>query len=251
MTVEEHYASVAEGSRLTRTPHGRLELLRTRELLGRVVPPSADVLDVGGATGVHAEWLAADGHRVHVVDPVAGHVSVAGALPGVTASVGDARRLPSVPGPVDVVLLLGPLYHLTSAADRALALGEAHRVSRAGGVLAAAGICRYLTALEGAATGRFPGGIAGAVLTGEYDGHLGFVPAHFHTAAELAAEVTAAGFRDVVVYGVEGPGWPALDVAGLERFEELAPAALECARLVERDPLMMHASAHLLALATR
>ena len=57
MTVE-HYADGAEATRLTRSPHGRIEFLRTRELLRRVLPPSADVLDVGGATGVHAAWLA-------------------------------------------------------------------------------------------------------------------------------------------------------------------------------------------------
>src|SRR5690349_15988180 len=74
---------------------GRLEFLRTCDVLSRTLPPApASVLDVGGATGRYAGWLAAAGYPVHVVDPVPEHVTAAGALPGVTAEVGDARALP-------------------------------------------------------------------------------------------------------------------------------------------------------------
>jgi 2-polyprenyl-3-methyl-5-hydroxy-6-metoxy-1,4-benzoquinol methylase len=60
-----------EGQRITRGL-GQLELVRTREILRRYLPDRPlRVLDIGGATGVHAAWLAEYGHRVHVVDPVA------------------------------------------------------------------------------------------------------------------------------------------------------------------------------------
>ncbi|MEK8226827.1 hypothetical protein NKG05_13180 [Oerskovia sp. M15] len=49
-----------EEGRLHRTANGRLELLRTRELLSRSLPSApAWIVDVGGGTGVHARWLAA------------------------------------------------------------------------------------------------------------------------------------------------------------------------------------------------
>jgi ubiquinone/menaquinone biosynthesis C-methylase UbiE len=212
------------------------------------------VLDVGGGTGVHAAWLAADGHAVHVVDVVAEHVAVAAQLPGVTAEVGDARALPAADASVDAVLLLGPLYHLTSAADRAAALAEARRVLRPGGVLAAGAISRYLSVVEAGTTGKLTepmtASIRPTIDDGTYDAHLGFVPAHFHTATELADEVRSAGFRMVEVHGVEGPTWAALD-AMEDKFEELAEAALRSARLLSQDPLMINASAHLLALATK
>jgi hypothetical protein len=35
------------------------------------------------------------------------------------------------------------------------------------------------------------------IATGHYDGHVGFVAAHFHTAEELHAEMTAAGLLAV------------------------------------------------------
>jgi protein-L-isoaspartate O-methyltransferase len=93
--LEDHYGlDLVEDSRLTRSPHGRLEYLRTQELIRRWLPrPAVSVLDVGGGTGVHAAWLAADGHTVHVVDPVPSHVEAAASLHGVTAEIGDARRM--------------------------------------------------------------------------------------------------------------------------------------------------------------
>ncbi|GAA1332697.1 class I SAM-dependent methyltransferase [Saccharothrix algeriensis] len=247
-----HYADGAESTRLARTPHGRLEFLRTQEILRRFLTAPATVLDVGGGTGVHAEWLARDGHAVHLVDVVPAHVDAAAVLPGVTALLGDARRLPVADGSVDAVLVLGPLYHLTDPADRARALAEARRVLRPGGVLAAAGISRYLSVVEAGANGALDAdlvpSVEAVVATGRYDGHVGFTAAHWHTADELRAEVRAAGLADVEVYGVEGPGWAALDAAGADEFPRLVPAALRCARLVERDPLLVNASAHFLAL---
>ena len=80
---------------------GQLELVRTQEVYGVICrKPPADILDVGGATGVHAEWLAADGYRVHIVDMTPRHVEKARAdlAPlGVTAELGDraASRPPT------------------------------------------------------------------------------------------------------------------------------------------------------------
>ncbi len=57
----------------------------------------AKVLDVGGGTGVHAQWLAAEGYRVHLIDPAPRHVAKANAdlgQLGVTAELGDARDFP-------------------------------------------------------------------------------------------------------------------------------------------------------------
>ncbi|MEV6232682.1 class I SAM-dependent methyltransferase [Saccharopolyspora shandongensis] len=251
---EYYVRETSEDARLTRSAHGKLEFLRTQELVRRAVTGTRmRVLDVGGGTGVHARWLAAEGHSVHVVDPVASHVEAAAAIAGVTAELGDARNLTCPDDGADVVLLLGPLYHLIDRDDRAQALAEARRVLRPGGMLFAAAISRYLPVLETGTTGRLTGqmspSVEAVIATGRYDGHLGFVSAHFHTADELRDELHAAGMHDVSVYGVEGPAWPALDVAGVQEFDARLDAALRCARMVEEDPLLINASAHFLAVA--
>jgi SAM-dependent methyltransferase len=243
-----------EDARLTRSPHGRLEFARTVELLGRVLPaPPARVLDAGGGTGIHARWLAEAGHDVTLVDLMPEHVALAARIDGVRAMVGDARALEFDDDAFDVVLLLGPLYHLVEAADRRAALHEAVRVARPGAVVAAAAICRYAGLLDfGAHAGLSESTeplVRATLETGRHDPRLGFTTAYLHRPEELHAELVAAGLRDVEVLGVEGPAGPALDAHGIDRIDEFLDAALRCARIAERDPALIAASAHLLALA--
>ena len=80
--------------RLTSTLNGRLERQRVHELLDRYMPMApARVADIGGGPGVHANWLIDQGYEVELLDPVRRHVDQARAL-GLSAVVGDARRLP-------------------------------------------------------------------------------------------------------------------------------------------------------------
>ena len=66
--IIDHYRTYDESQRL-KGDIGPLALTRTRELMERHLPPTpAVVLDVGGATGVYAFWLAERGYRVHLVD---------------------------------------------------------------------------------------------------------------------------------------------------------------------------------------
>lgn len=242
-----------EDARLRARPHGVLERVRTHELFDRYLPaPPARVLDVGGATGVHAEWLAARGHAVHLVDPVPEHVARASALPGVTAAIGDARSLAEEDDTQDAVLLLGPLYHLLERADRLKALRDAARVARSGAPVLAAAISRHATLMDLATDGRLTAEREAFVLRtideGRFaGGEVGFMDTYFHRPAELADELRAAGLRDVEVLGIEGPAAPTLRMLGMERLDELLDAAVRAARLVERDPAMLAASSHLLA----
>jgi ubiquinone/menaquinone biosynthesis C-methylase UbiE len=68
---------------------------------------------------------------------------------GFTAAEGDARELAERAGSQDAVLLFGPLYHLTGAAQRRQALSEAQRVLRPGGRLLAMAVCRFASLLDG------------------------------------------------------------------------------------------------------
>ncbi|MEE3918305.1 class I SAM-dependent methyltransferase [Micromonospora sp. BRA006-A] len=155
--VSRYYTEVyVEADRLDGSPQGRLEARRTRDLLARLLPAApAGVLDVGGGPGAYAGPLAAAGYRVHLVDLVPAHVAAArSAYPLVTASVGDARALPSPGAAADATLLLGPLYHLPRQADRVAALREAARVTRPGGTIVAAAISRHAALIDLTVQGR-------------------------------------------------------------------------------------------------
>ncbi|SHN15340.1 class I SAM-dependent methyltransferase [Actinacidiphila paucisporea] len=244
-----------EGSRLTSSADGRLELLRTQELLRRFLPKApARVLDVGGGTGVHAGWLVEDGYEVDLVDPVARHVEQARHV--CAASIGDARSLDAEDSSYDVVTLLGPLYHLPERDDRLQALREAVRVARPGGLVAAAAINRYASVFEHTAlahlhTERLRESIAEILATATYDGRRGFTVSYFHRAEELAAELRTVGLRDVHVFGVEGPTWSLLKAVeqntGAPPADALFQSALTAARLAEPYPELLAANSHFLA----
>lgn len=248
-----HYGKANEAERLFRSGHGRLELERTRQLLQRHLPLApADVLDVGGGTGVHATWLARQGYHVQLVDLVPEHVRAANTDGTVIATVGDARSLPQATASIDAVLLLGPLYHLVTAEDRHLALIEARRVLRPAGILLAAAISRFMAILDWASHGALTEDVAEklrpVLKTGVHDPNLGFTDAYFHTAAQLQQEVETAGFVAVRVVGIEGPAWTITDVeddAG-QKFR----SALHCAQFTEDHSEITNASAHLMAVAT-
>jgi diguanylate cyclase (GGDEF)-like protein len=252
--VRDYYATMVERERLEITGHGRLERLRTQELLSWMLPPApARILDVGGGTGVHARWLAEAGNEVHLIDVVPEHVveALSDGSP-FTAALGDARHLDEPDDSADAVLLLGPLYHLLTRTERVQALREARRVLRPGGTLAASVVSRH-AALLAYATRAEPDAerldlAINTLAHGGYDPKLGFTTAYFHTPDEIASELRLAGFREVRVLPIEGPLWTSVKTCTDPlRLDRLTESAVVCARALEDDAAMLPASAHLLA----
>jgi len=255
-----HYEAARERDRLVAAPGGRLEFLRTQELLARFLPaPPAVVLDVGGAAGIHAAPLAAGGYEVHLIDPVPLHVEQAGQVPGLaSARVGDARDLEWPDAGVDAVLLLGPLYHLTDRAERVAALAETARVLRPGGVLAAAMISRYASTLDGLFRGYlradgFEELVARDVAEGQHrnpdDVPGWFTTAYFHEPDELPAEAVEAGLEVQTLVAIEGPAWLVPDLG--RWLDEDRDLLLRAIRRVETAPRLLGMSPHCLLVASK
>ncbi|MER6242734.1 class I SAM-dependent methyltransferase [Streptomyces griseorubiginosus] len=256
-----YYARGKEDARLRDggAPAGRLEFWRTQDVLRRLLPPApARVLDVGGGSGVHAEWLAQDGHQVQLVDPVPLHVEQAARLSAVTARLGDARELTEADASYDVVLLLGPLYHLTERADRVRALTEAERVVRPGGLVVAATINRYAQLHDLLREERYftPSARAhtDAVLAdGRHPYEEGgfFTVAHFAQPDEVTGEFTEARLSVEGQYGVEGVAWLMDGVEDWLDDPERRETVLAACRHIECEPTLLGTSGHLLTAGRR
>jgi len=263
--IQSFYTTYNESARLE-TGVFQLERERTRELLAARLPPApAVVLDIGGGPGAHACWLAGLGYEVHLVDIVPRHVEQAraagpGRPPLASAEVGDARCIVRTDSSVDVVLLLGPLYHLPEPADRLAALAEAMRVLRPGGLLAAAGISRFVSLLGVLTLAGLPAPEAVTMIsedlrTGRHenitDSLEWFTRAYFHRPEELRVELADAGFDEVDVVGLEGPFWIAPAFEALWKDADGRATVMQWAHTIEREGSLLGTSAHLLAFARK
>jgi len=139
--LDEYYNHYDEEGRLL-SRHGQVEYLTTmkyiRESLAGVSDPT--ILEIGAGTGRYSVTLAKQGFRVTAVELVAHNLDVlrsklSGTEP-ITALQGNALELSFLPDDAfELTMLLGPMYHLYTRADKLRALREALRVTKPGGKL--------------------------------------------------------------------------------------------------------------------
>ena len=263
--IHRYYAQGKEHERLTRGEN-RLEHLRTQELLSRYLPKApATIYDIGGGAGVYALWLANKGYDVCLLDAMPLHVKQALQASkdlNITlreAVVGDARQLPFADSSTDVVLLLGPLYHLTEREDRLQALREAKRVLKPDGFLFAAAINRFASTLDGLFNEYYGDPelikVNDRTLQGGLhlspEGKSFFTTSFFHRPDELREEVLEAGFRLETVLSIEGVGWL------LQNFDVMwddpikREWILHVVRTLETEETLLGASSHLMAVGRK
>lgn len=116
--IQEVYDFYNTGTEIGRLERGlgKIEHYRTKEIIQQYIKEKSVIYDIGGGIGVYAAWLAKMGHNVHLIELA--DVAVAFAKKEMMkesqfiAEVGDARNVNRTDESADVVLLLGPLYHL-------------------------------------------------------------------------------------------------------------------------------------------
>lgn len=148
--LEEFYASQNEDERLT-SPHGRVEFIVTAHYIDKYLKPGDRILEVGAATGRYSLHYAHRGYRVDAVELVQSNLDVLrqNILPddNINAIQGNALDLSMFEDDTfDIVLVLGPMYHLFTDGDKLKALGEAHRVAKKGGLVFVA-YCQFDSAM--------------------------------------------------------------------------------------------------------
>jgi len=137
--ISQFYERYDEDGRLLTRP-GQVEFETTMRYIRQYLPAGASILEIGAATGRYSHTLARAGYTVDAVELVQHNIDQfkANAQPGEHISIrqGNACDLSAFPDDTyDVTLLLGPMYHLFTEAEKHTALSEAIRVTKPGGVV--------------------------------------------------------------------------------------------------------------------
>ncbi|MBU0955469.1 MAG: class I SAM-dependent methyltransferase [Spirochaetes bacterium] len=123
----------------------QVEFLTTIRIISRYLKPGSKILDLGAGTGAYSLYLAKAGHSLSAVDLVEKHVlSIRQKIAeqpdlDILALQGTALDLSAfAAGSFDLVLCLGPLYHLDSRQSQQRCLEEIRRVCKPDGHIACA-----------------------------------------------------------------------------------------------------------------
>lgn len=265
--IHHYYNEYNEKDRLA-SNWGQLECIRTKEIIEQYLPePPQKILDVGGGTGAYAFWLANKGYKVHLIDPVPKHIEQAKQLSkqqsenaNMEFQIGDARRLNYKDCYADILLLMGPLYHLLTYSERIAALKESYRILKKDGLLFAVGISRFASCVDGFMSGYFKDPefrkiMRQDVKNGQHRNHtdneLYFTDAYFHHPEEFRSEITTAGFNPVAMHAVEGIGYMLKDFDQHWNNEEYREFLLHIIRHIDTDSSIIGASLHIMCVASK
>lgn len=144
--IKNYYKHFDEKNRLNNDNSGKLEFLMTMSILEKNLPPvsagtEVAILDLGGGAGAYSFPLAKKGYAVTLADlsetlllqakKQKEDTKVQNLISCDQVNATDLSRYKD--NAFDVVLLFGPLYHLTEKAERQKCISEVYRVLKSGG----------------------------------------------------------------------------------------------------------------------
>lgn len=261
--VENFYDSSAQ-EEWDRLDRHRMEFRTTLRAMREFIPPCSTILDIGGGPGRYSIELAKAGHKVTLLDLSAQNVELARqkakemGVKLVDYVHGNALHLSRfADGMFDVVLLMGPLYHLVEPADRDRAIREALRVLRPGGLIFASFITRYaiyvdLLKFDPSEIGGKAEAYAKLAETGVYipgDETPGFTEAYFIHPMEVEPLMSGYGLSTLRLAVAEGI------IASVEYTvnalpENLFEAWVDVCYKLGTDPVTWGAGEHMLYVGT-
>lgn len=149
--VVKFYDKYDEDSRLTTNNARKIEFTVTTTVLNQHIKNHNKILELGAGTGVYSFYYADKGQDVVATDITPKHVDIIKQKLSerknnikLATEVIDATNLCNYESEsFDIVLCLGPMYHLTNENDREKCIKESLRVLRKGGILAVAYINKH------------------------------------------------------------------------------------------------------------
>ena len=151
-SITEYYNKGEEKARLD-DRFGRVEFLTSIRYIEKYLFPGARILELGAGTGRYSHYFARQGYTVDAVELMPIHIEQFEKETefgeNVTIVQGDARDLSFISDEkYDIILVLGPLYHLTDSEDKRQVISEALRVTKSGGIVFAAYILNEMTVMN-------------------------------------------------------------------------------------------------------
>lgn len=147
--VVESYENYQEENRLTTNNSRRIEFLTTVRVLDELFKDKKTILDCASGTGVYSFYFSEKGHDVTATDITPRHIEyirneLKNKSYNIKTAVLDATDMSVfADDSFDVVLNMGPFYHLVDKDAREKCLRESIRVLKKGGLLVTAYIPRY------------------------------------------------------------------------------------------------------------
>lgn len=264
--IKKFYAQEGEANRLELEAF-KLEGIRTKEIIERyILNNNLEIIDIGGGAGFYSFWLQEKGHHVTLVDMSPENIELVRKHTEATGTVlreiatGDAVNLNFPDEQFDMVLLLGPLYHLTDRAERIQALAEARRVLKPKGILLSAVISRYASLIDGfqrdlVFDNEFFNLLVNDLKTGlhlnETNNPEYFTTAYFHTPNEIITEIAESGLKFEKLIPVESFGWMVRNFNEKEKDPGYMKKLLGTIRMVEMNEDLIAISPHIIAVARK
>ena len=137
--IIDKYNEYDEDGRLIRDRAHNMEYLTTMRYIQKFLKPKAKILEIGAGTGRYSLALAKMGYDVTAIDLTPKHVEImkrkSRRLKNFQCMVADALDLSMFKdNSFDMVLNLGPMYHLFHKKDKNQAIKETIRVAKRGGI---------------------------------------------------------------------------------------------------------------------
>ncbi len=141
--LNRFYSNYDEEGRLL-SRHGSVEFLTTLRYMEKYLRPGMRILEIGTGTGRYAHHLARQDYRVDAVELIPHNIEIfcqhTQENEDIRIFQGNAMDLSMLESAAyDMVLLLGPMYHLYTEPEQLKAMDEAVRVAKKGGII----MCAY------------------------------------------------------------------------------------------------------------
>ena len=147
--IVESYESYREEDRLTTNNARKIEYITTVKAFNNILPKHGRLLDCAAGTGIYSFYFARKGYDVIALDITPRHINfilekLRKESVNMQARVNNAIDLSDYKDETfDVVLCMGPFYHLTDEKLRVDCINECKRVLKKGGILAIAYINKF------------------------------------------------------------------------------------------------------------